>query len=58
MIATSSQSDHPGRHRPVIYALLTNNMNLNEPGDDVIVQYDEETGTWDHIGNPADGYNG
>jgi hypothetical protein len=62
MIAAATESnsgrDPTGRHRPIVYALLTNNQNLNEPGDDVIVRYDDETDEWVELGNPAEAYNG
>ena len=62
MIATSTEStaERHGQHRhgPVIYALLTNQSNLNEPGDDVIMTYDHETGGWLALDDPRDYLNG
>jgi hypothetical protein len=62
MIAATTEShpekDHAGRHHPIVYALLTNNQNLNEPGDDIVVVHDIETDEWVELGNPAEAYNG
>jgi hypothetical protein len=62
MIAAATEShgmrDAPGRHRSVVYALLTNNNNLGEFGDDIVVKYDDETGQWISYGNPVEAYNG
>lgn len=62
MIAAATEShgmkDSAGRHHPIVYALLTNNQNLNEPGEDIVVVHDMETGEWVELGNPAEAYNG
>ncbi len=55
---STTQNHHQGRHGPVLYALLTNQANLAEPGEDIVMVYTEHDGEWIELPNPTDFLNG
>jgi hypothetical protein len=60
MIAVTNETqgwNQPNTTEAVVYALITDQPSLTEPGDDRVVMLDHETGEWMDHGNPCERFN-